>query len=114
MSYVKCFVHSRPLINTYQIRFSSFIICIREGGGHGSELMTEPGVAPGVLTFIQIIFHSIKLCFTLCWLCESLQAIEGTKINQYLQKKPRILFLGSHFLCKSLTKIQTEFRNNRH
>lgn len=56
--------------DTYQIRFSSFIICIRERGGHGSELMTEPGVAPGVLTFIQIIFHFIKLYFALRWLCE--------------------------------------------
>ena len=96
----QCLAHSKPLVNIYWTGFSSFIICIRKGGGHESELMTELGLVPGNFptqsgsTIPHFGYVSTSQSFM--WLV----FISIYRINL------KYFFLVAQFLNKSLARIQ--------
>jgi len=96
----QCFAHSKPLINIYWTRFSSFIICIRKGGGHESELMRELGLVagnfPNQSSSPILRFGCVSTSQSLMWLIF---------ISIY-RRNLAYCFLVSHFLKKSLARIQ--------
>ena len=96
----QCLTHSKPLINMYWTRFSSFIICIRKGGGHESELMTEVGLVPSHFPTQSSStiphFGYVSTSQSFMWLV----CISIYRINL------KYCFLVAQFLNKSLARIQ--------
>ena len=96
----QCFAHSKPLINIYWTRFSSSIICIRKGGWHESELMRELGLVAG-----NFPTHSSSPILRFGYESTSQSLMWLIFISIY-RRNLAYCFLVSHFLKKSLARIQ--------